>query len=256
MYKHTITGLIAEPDTPEVDPEQVTLTFLSKYANSFASNSSLADFGASILHTEDANTIISPMIVGNSSGINVTLYPIVANGSLSQIHIFFPYSTSGNFYYQITASRNTSGITDTVTPYIQVSGGSGSSASLPNYYEVAVNVSSQNSGGNEEITFNISEENLNIFLSTANQQLSGTGYTLTKDNWSTLVPQLATANSALRHYLIRGLLMLSNNASATDIDGYSNMIYVSATGTIKIGYDPGDYTEVVSSSVTPISNHF
>ena len=35
------------------------------------------------------------------------------------------------------------------------------------------------------------------------------------------------------------------------IDGYSNMIYVSATGTIKIGYDPGDYTEIASSSITP-----
>jgi len=137
LYKHTITGLVAEPDTSEAEPEAVTISFLSKYANSFASNSSLTDFGANMLNTGDANVFINPMVVGDSGGINVTVYPVVANGSLSQIRIFFPYSTSNNFYYHITASRNTSGITDTVEPYIQVSGGSGSSAdTLKNYKEL------------------------------------------------------------------------------------------------------------------------
>ncbi len=129
---------------------------------------------------------------------------------------------------------------------------------LPNYYEVHVVVDQGESGSSVRSTmlFNISSENLDIFINVANAELEPMGYELTKDNWSTLVPQLATANSALRHYLIRGLLMLSNNASAEDIDGFSNMIYVDVNGIIKLGHDTNNYIRVISSTITPITNKF
>lgn len=129
---------------------------------------------------------------------------------------------------------------------------------LPNYYEVHVVVDQgeSESSVSNNMVFNISSENLDIFINESNTQLEPLGYELTKDNWSTLVPQLGSANDSLRYALIKGLLILSNNAVAEDIDGFSNMICVGANGTIKLGYDQNNYIRITSSTITPINNKF
>ena len=248
LHKHTISGL--------VDSNQLgtyTISFLSKYNQVFANGESLSNFLTNIQATQDEQVMISPEITLTREG--TTMMPSIVNGYEINLVTNGLDISSGTEVIEFLFADNTN-ITDTVTPYIQVSGGSGSSVELPKYYEISIYVSSQNSGSNEKMLFNISESNLNVFIDTANQQLSAMGYTLTKDNWSTLIPQLGTASSQLRHALIKGLLTLSNNASAEDIDGYSNMIYVSASGEIKLGYDVGVYTTIESSSIRLITNYF
>lgn len=118
LYKHRVNLTIIFDELPEV----FTLEFLSKYNTPFVNNSSLADMLAFYSSLNDTHAIINPMVIlGNTYAI---ISQIIPNGDTG---IDISVVTNTTFVLNALYEDNASGITDTVTPYINFVGSAGGS---------------------------------------------------------------------------------------------------------------------------------
>lgn len=144
LYKHSIVVYL-QGDTQEEEPSQVQFNFLSKYAEPFVTNGSLADFVTAFAAKNDFQSVIQPTL----NEINGTAGFYVSNIVIDDTKITLLSAVNNNINYTFGFKfvDNTSGITDTVTPYVQVSGGSGSGSSESNANLFHINYEVQSNDG-------------------------------------------------------------------------------------------------------------
>lgn len=142
LYKHSIVVYL-QGDTQEEEPSPVQFNFLSKYAEPFVTDGSLADFITAFTAKNDFQAVIQPSLneINGPSGFYVS--NIVIDDT--KITLLSAVNNNTNYTFGFKFVDNTSGITDTVIPYIQVSGGSGSDTTASQYDYVQMCFGSSNS---------------------------------------------------------------------------------------------------------------
>ena len=126
LFQHSLDLTFYDSDANDTYP--CTIKFLSKYGDAFVSSGSLGDFLTSLSSTNDSNVIISPMLTSSfTDGTSLMITQLIPSSNGVEMLIT---TQAGNIVnLPLRFSDNTSGITDTVTPYVQVSGTSGGSSS-------------------------------------------------------------------------------------------------------------------------------